>query len=55
MGNRREQDRLHEILAWHEHNAEELRALINKYERMEQELLDRERESLDHIHIGEVS
>ncbi len=55
MANYREQDRLREILSWHEENAEQLRALIDKYDRMEQELLEREKLGLWHIHIGEVS
>lgn len=54
MGNYREQERLREMLAWYEDNVVELRALIAKYDKAEQDLREREQFGW-HIHIGEVS
>lgn len=54
MSYSREQERLREMLAWYEDNVVELRALIAKYDKAEQELLEREQHGW-HIHVGEVS
>jgi hypothetical protein len=55
MGHNSEQERLREILSWHEDNVTKLRALMDKYDKEEKEMLEREQLGLWHIHIGEVS
>lgn len=54
MANNTEQSRLQDLLSWHEYNAEALRELIAKYDKLEQDLLEMEAHSW-HIHVGEVS
>jgi hypothetical protein len=55
MGHNEEQERLRDMLAWHQDNVEKLAELIEKYDKAERELLEREMLGLWHIHVGEVS
>ena len=54
MGHNREKDRLRDMQAWHQDNVEKLQILIDKYDKEEQYLLEREQYGW-HIHVGEVS